>query len=59
MPAKLRTAANALGAISWSDMFAMGAAIGGAVTDLFGWQIALGIDAGTYVVSAVRVARIV
>lgn len=50
--------ANALGAVVWSVMFAVGAAIGGLVTDAFGWRIALGVDAMTYAVSAVLVSRI-
>jgi predicted MFS family arabinose efflux permease len=52
-------AANALGAIAWSSMFALGAALGGVVADAFGWRTALVIDAATYLLSAWLVSRIV
>ena len=52
------SAANALGAIVWSVMFALGAGLGGVVSELLGWRAALVIDAGTYLVSAALVARI-
>jgi hypothetical protein len=58
VPARYLAAANALGAVVWSLMFAVGSAIGGVVTDAFGWQVALTIDAATYVVSAALVLRI-
>jgi MFS family permease len=45
------TAAVALSAASWSLMLAVGSAVGGLVTDLGGWQTALLVDAGTYLVS--------
>ena len=44
--------ANAMSAASWSLMFTLGTALGGVVTASFGWQVALGIDVGTYLVSA-------
>ena len=44
--------ANALGGASWSVTLALGAALGGAVTDLFGRDTAFVIDAASYFVSA-------
>jgi hypothetical protein len=58
VPDRYLSAANALGAMSWSVVFALGAALGGLVTDLLGWRVALTIDALTYVVSALLVAKI-
>jgi len=58
VPDRYLATANALGAVAWSLMFALGAALGGIVSDQFGWQVALAIDAVTYVVSAVLVSRI-
>jgi len=52
-------AANALGAIAWSLTFAVGAALGGLVTDWFGWRVALTIDAATYLLSVWFIWRIV
>lgn len=49
---KALAAANALNAVAWSLMFTLGAGLGGVVTDLLGWRFALGLDAGTYLVSA-------
>ncbi len=51
-------AANTLGSVTWSAMLAIGAIIGGAVAALFGTQIALLIDAGTFVVSALLIMPI-
>ena len=44
--------ANTLGAVTWSVMLAVGAAIGGITTGLFGSQTAFVIDAFTFFVSA-------
>ncbi|MBM75472.1 MAG: hypothetical protein CMK59_08715 [Proteobacteria bacterium] len=44
--------ANALGATTWSLMLTVGVALGGLVTEYFGWQIALLVDAATYLISA-------
>ena len=44
--------ANALSGATWSIMLAFGAALGGFVTYLFGWQTAIIIDAATFLVSA-------
>lgn len=45
-------AANALGAASWSLMFAIGVSLGGLVTEAFGWRVAIGVDVGTFLFSA-------
>ena len=50
-PRELGTA-NALGAATWSVMLAIGAAIGGLTTGLFGSQTAFVIDGLTFVLSA-------
>ena len=50
-PQELGTA-NTLGAASWSVMLAVGAAIGGLTTGLFGSQTAFVIDGCTFVISA-------
>ncbi|HFQ90625.1 MAG TPA: MFS transporter [Desulfobulbus sp.] len=44
--------ANGLSGSTWSIMLAMGAALGGFVTAVFGWQTAIMIDAGSFLVSA-------
>jgi len=44
--------ANALSGATWSIMLAFGAALGGFVTHLYGWQTAIVIDASTFLVSA-------
>jgi len=58
VPDRYLPTANALGAIIWSLAFALGAALGGVVTDLLGWRAALGFDAATYALSAYWVSRI-
>ena len=50
-PQELGTA-NTLGAATWSVMLAVGAAIGGLTTGLFGSQAAFVIDGCTFVISA-------
>lgn len=52
------SAANALGAALWSTMLALGAAAGGVVTSQVGWEVAIGVDALTYVVSALFLLRL-
>ena len=52
-------AANALSSATWSIMLALGSALGGVVAGLWGIYPAFWIDAGTFLVSAVFVARIV
>jgi MFS family permease len=44
--------ANGLSGSSWSIMLAIGAALGGFVSALFGWQTAILIDSLTFIVSA-------
>ncbi len=46
---------NTLSSITWSAMLAIGAIIGGIVAELFGIQVALIIDSGTFLLSAVIV----
>ncbi len=50
--------ANALDGITWSAMLALGAALGGLATALFGITAAFIIDAATFLVSAWFVGRI-
>jgi MFS family permease len=47
--------ANALGAVTWSIMLTLGAAVGGLANHAFGWQTAIVLDAVTYLVSALLV----
>lgn len=49
-------AANALGSVTWSAMFALGTALGGIVLATLGWRWAIGIDAASYLLSAVLIA---
>ncbi len=57
VPERLLGAANAIGALTWSLMFTLGAALGGLVTSQLGWKLALGLDASTYVVSFLILLR--
>ena len=50
---------NTLSSITWSAMLAVGAITGGLVAEAFGTQIALVIDALTFVLSAVLVMTVV
>jgi MFS family permease len=50
--------ANALLSATWSVMLAVGAAAGGAAVDAFGTDVVFWLDAGTYLVSAVFIARV-
>ena len=50
--------ANALLSATWSVMLAVGAAAGGPVVDAFGTDVVFWLDAGTYLVSAVFIARV-
>ena len=59
VPDRWLATANAVGAMAWSMMFAIGSALGGLVTSWVGWRAALVVDAGTYVLSAWLVARLV
>ncbi len=51
--------ANALGGATWSMMLAIGAALGGFVTALLGWQTAIIIDSLTFLISAALLGRLV
>ena len=48
--------ANALSGATWSIMLAFGAALGGFITYLYGWETAIVIDAATFLASAVMLA---
>jgi len=48
--------ANALSGATWSMMLAFGAALGGFITYLYGWQTAIVIDAATFLISAIMLA---
>ena len=50
---------NTLSSITWSAMLAVGAICGGIVAEIFGTQVALVIDALTFLLSAFIVVRIV
>ncbi|MCA9549978.1 MAG: MFS transporter [Myxococcales bacterium] len=52
------SAANALAGGSWSVMLALGAALGGVVTEALGVQAALLVDAATYLVSFAFLSRL-
>jgi len=49
--------ANALASATWSAMLAVGASIGGIVTAVFGQQIAFGVNALSFFVSALFIGR--
>ena len=51
--------ANTLSGATWSAMLAIGAAIGGFTAALFGVEVALIADAGTFLLSAFLISRIV
>lgn len=51
-------AANALAASSWGMMLAVGAALGGATTALFGRDVAFTVDAVSYMLSATMLWRV-
>ena len=50
--------ANAIASVTWSVMLTLGAAIGGIVTGWFGTDVAFVLDAMTFVLSAILIARI-
>ena len=56
-PGELLTA-NALLSATWSVMLAVGAAAGGPAVDAFGTDVVFVLDAATYLVSALFIARI-
>lgn len=50
--------ANALSGTTWSIMLAFGAALGGFISYLFGWQTAIILDAATFLVSAMLLVKL-
>ena len=50
--------ANALSGSTWSVMLAFGAALGGFITYLFGWQTAIILDAASFLVSALILVKL-
>jgi len=50
--------ANALSSATWAAMLAIGSALGGLVTSWLGVQVAFGIDAASYLISALCIATI-
>ncbi|CAM2065927.1 MFS transporter [Sulfidibacter corallicola] len=53
LPPEDLTTANSLGALTWSVIYALGAALGGLITQFLGWRVALALDVSTYLFSAV------
>ena len=53
------TAANALGAATWSAMLTIGTALGGIFTAFLGWKLALVVDIGSYLLSAWFLLRVI
>ena len=52
------TAANTVGAASWSLMLTVGSLLGGLFTAFLGWQAAIAVDALTYLVSMMLLFRL-
>ena len=50
--------ANAIASVTWSIMLTLGAAIGGVLTGLFGTDVAFVLDALTFALSALLIARV-
>ena len=50
--------ANALYSVSWSAMYAAGSMAGGVTLYFFGWEVAILVDAASYVVAALILMRI-
>jgi len=48
--------ANALSGATWSVMLAFGAALGGLISHLYGWETAIVVDASTFLISALMLA---
>lgn len=59
VPKDKLVSANALDALTWSTMLALGAFLGGVVAALFGARVAFIADAGTFLLSAFFISRIV
>lgn len=52
-------AANALNAVTWSLMLSLGSGLGGLVVEAYGWQVAMGVDVLSYVISGVLLLGVV
>ncbi len=52
-------AANALNAVTWSLMLSIGSGLGGLVVDAYGWQVAMGVDVLSYLISGVLLLGVV
>jgi MFS family permease len=50
--------ANAIASVTWSVMLTLGAAIGGLLTGWFGTDVAFILDAATFLLSALLIARV-
>jgi MFS family permease len=50
--------ANAISGTTWSVMLAFGAALGGFISYLFGWETAIILDAATFLVSALILVKL-
>ena len=52
-------AANALNAVTWSLMLSLGSGLGGLVVEAYGWQVAMGVDVLSYLVSGLLLLGVV
>ena len=52
-------AANALNAVTWSLMLSIGSGLGGLVVELYGWEVAMGVDVLSYLVSGILLLGVV
>lgn len=59
VPGEALSAANGLNALTWSVTYALGSALGGVITYLWGWRFALLLDAGSYLLSAWLIATMI
>ena len=52
-------AANALNAVTWSLMLSLGSGLGGLVVESYGWQVAMGVDVFSYLISGILLLGVV
>ena len=52
-------AANALNAVTWSLMLSIGSGLGGLVVELYGWEVAMGVDVVSYLISGILLLGVV
>lgn len=52
-------AANALNAVTWSLMLSIGSGLGGLVVEMYGWQVAMGVDVLSYLISGLLLLGVV